>query len=472
MDAVLNWLWQGGVVTMATFVMLLALERARANVRYIVCWSAVLLIMALPAIPSLLPSPAPSDALPGTTGDAMLSLPSAWWTSGLVILAAWAVWAGVFGIRFLQAVVAIRRARSRNQAFPSHLESLLPEWRRIQSDGRRATLVISDAVSTAAVLGWGPPIIAVAPALVNTLDANDLDRVLVHEWTHVQRRDDLANIAQVIVRMLAGWHPGLWWLDRRLQIEREIACDEMTIAVTGSPKSYAKCLMTLATRTSTLRGLRMAPGVLRSSDLHARVVKILSPSPSIAPAWSRCLAGAMMTTLCLMSAGVGGLRLVEAEGITLPFVPRLLETPPEPRAAVTVPASSSEQAARRSPRRAITSASSPVLLQTERPSAPAPRTEPAAPATADAGSPVDSARTADADVPSGTTAELPGTVHSVPTASDVTQDRSPSPAAEPSPSPWTTAASGGTALGQKAKNAGVATGGFFSRLGRRVAGSF
>src|SRR5262245_5219758 len=126
MDAVLNWLWQGGVVAMATFVMLLALERARANVRYIVCWSAALFIVALPAIPSLLPSAAASDALPGTTGDAILSLPSTWWTSSLVILAAWAVWAGVFGIRFLQAIVAIRRARAHSQVFPSHLESLLP----------------------------------------------------------------------------------------------------------------------------------------------------------------------------------------------------------------------------------------------------------------------------------------------------------------------------------------------------------
>ena len=43
MDAVLNWLWQGSVVAVASFVMLLALERARANVRYLVCWAALLL---------------------------------------------------------------------------------------------------------------------------------------------------------------------------------------------------------------------------------------------------------------------------------------------------------------------------------------------------------------------------------------------------------------------------------------------
>lgn len=37
MDAVLNWLWQGGVVAVSLSVMLVALRRARANVRYMVC---------------------------------------------------------------------------------------------------------------------------------------------------------------------------------------------------------------------------------------------------------------------------------------------------------------------------------------------------------------------------------------------------------------------------------------------------
>ena len=43
---------------------------------------------------------------------------------------------------------------------------------------------------------------------------------------------------------------------------------------------------------------------------------------------------------------------------------------------------------------------------------------------------------------------------------------------EPAQSPWSAAASGGKAVGRKSKDAGVATAGFFTRFGRRVAGSF
>ena len=52
MDAVLNWLWQGGVVAAALRLMLFPLERASANVRYVVCWAAALFVIALPALPS------------------------------------------------------------------------------------------------------------------------------------------------------------------------------------------------------------------------------------------------------------------------------------------------------------------------------------------------------------------------------------------------------------------------------------
>ena len=131
--------------------------------------------------------------------------------------------------------------------------------------------------------------IAVAPSLVTTLDPDDLDRVLIHEWAHVQRRDDLVNVLQVAVRIVAGWHPALWWIDRRLHLEREIACDELTVAITGSPKSYAECLVKLATLRGTRRPLQTAPAVFTPSGLRARVSescrRTRSSRPGGLPRW-------------------------------------------------------------------------------------------------------------------------------------------------------------------------------------------
>jgi beta-lactamase regulating signal transducer with metallopeptidase domain len=468
MDAMLNWLWQGGAVAAAAFVMLHALERARANVRYVVCWAAALVVIALPVVPSLQPAELPAAGFPAAPGDALVSLPDAWWTSAVVILAAWVAWVSAHVFSLVSAIAAIRRARARSRAFPPHVAAALPHWRRISAEGRRATLVLSDAVPAAAVLGWGTPMIAVAPSLVTTLDADELDRVLVHEWAHVQRRDDLVNLAQILVRAIAGWHPALWWIDRRLTVEREIACDEIAVALTGSPKSYAECLVKLAGVKGAPRAMKMAPAVLASSGLRARVIKIVSPYPSIAAARSRSIAAAIVTLLCLLCAGLGGLEPVRAAELALPLVSsaRLFGHTLHQVAPAAVPAAPPAAITDSPARRASSEAPSP---QRPSPEPPSPVTPPVTGSQPGAALTVPSLE----PTPGTDAAAVPG--HAIETqlpGAPAAQPKPSSVTAGTSQSPWDAAAAGGVAIGRKSKQAGVATAGFFTRFARKVAGSF
>ena len=434
--------------------------------RYIVCWATLVLIVALPALPPVASTTPAAGALLPTQTDAVVSLPDAWWTSTFVVLAAWMVWASIQLVRFVSAIVAIRRARARSRRFPPHLESDLPHWSRIHSEGRRATLVLSTSVTRAAVLGWGAPMIAVAPSLVRTLDPDDLDRVLIHEWAHVQRRDDVVNVLQVAVRIVAGWHPALWWIDRRLYLEREIACDELAVAITGSPQSYAECLLKLSTLRGTPRPMQTAPAVFTPSGLRARVVKIVSPHPFIAPRWSATLAALTIVVLCLASVALGGLTLVEATAFAQPLArmltPDLSSNSQVPVAPPVALNTKTERPRRRVPARL----SSPQGSKKEPPS-PVPQRapEPPAPPTSHEPNAVDTTRPAAVDpAPAATvTPELPSVPHT---------DQAHQVTAEPPRSPWNAAAAGGVAIGRTSKNAGVATAGFFTRFGRRVAGSF
>jgi beta-lactamase regulating signal transducer with metallopeptidase domain len=467
MDAVLNWLWQGGVVAAVSSVMLLALHRAGANVRSAVYWAALLLIVALPTLPPLSSAAPAVDAFLPAQADAVVSLPDAWWTSTLVILAAWMVWASVQLVRLVSAIVAIRRARARSRRFPPHLESRLPAWSRIRSKGRRATLVLSHSVTNAAVLGWGAPMIAVAPSLVRTLDPVDLDRVLIHEWAHVQRRDDVVNLLQVAVRIVIGWHPAIWWIDRRLYLEREIACDEVTVAMTGSPKSYAECLLKLSTLSGTPRPMQTAPAVFTPSGLRARIVRIVSPRAFIAPLWSATLATLTIIGLCLASVAVAGLTLVEATAFVQPLSARTFTPDLSSNSQGSgAPPVAGHPKTHRPPRRVPARVSSPPGPKQEQPSpVPLDASEPTAPATTREPDVVDATRpTAGDPVPAATvTPEPPGAPR---------PDQAPQVTAAPSRSPWTAAAAGGVAIGRKSKDAGVATAGVFTRFARRVAGSF
>jgi bla regulator protein blaR1 len=481
MDAVLNWLWQGCVVALALFAMLRLLDGARANVRYLVCWAALLLVVALPALPWLASLGPSQDALGLAPGSAIVSVPDEWWTSGVVMTLAWTAWASVYTLRFVWAMIALRRARARSRVFPTHAESRLSHWQHIRDKGRRPTLVLSEAVTTAAVLGCGAPVIAVSPSLMTTLDPDELDRVVIHEWAHVQRRDDLLNILQVLVRVVIGWHPAAWWIDRRLHVEREIACDEMTIEVTGSAKSYAACLVKLAGLKGAERTALAAPAVLTASGLRARVTRIVSRHAFIAPLLSRSIATAIVSVLCLVSIAVGGLTLVEATVLALPFDSlRAIGTRLESVASVAIPTSPSPSQVESAPSPRPTASSTE---STRRPIAeePPPVTPAADPGEQPATAPertVDSTESRATADDRADTAAVPDPPAVVPTEPIL-----PQAAVDDSQSVWSVAADGGTAIarrsagggtaiGRKSKEAGVATAGFFTRVARRVASSF
>jgi beta-lactamase regulating signal transducer with metallopeptidase domain len=478
MDAVLNWLWQGCVVALAWFAMLRLLQRARANVRYLVCWVALLLVVALPAVPWLGSLGLRHDALGLAQAGGIISVPDAWWTSGTVMVAAWTAWASVYTVRFVWAMVALRRARVRSRAFPRQVESLLSHWQHIRDKGRRPSLVLSEEVTTAAVLGWGRPVIAVAPSLVTTLDADELDRVLIHEWAHVQRRDDLVNILQVFVRLVVGWHPAAWWIDRRLHVEREIACDEITIEVTGSAKRYAACLVKLAGLKGGER-TALASAVL-ASGLRARVTRIVSRHAFMAPLWSRGIATAIVSILCLMSVAVGGLTLVEVTMLALPFDSlRAIGTGLDVE-SIAMPTIAPPVESAPSPRHTVIStppARRPIAEQP--PPVTPPAADPREPLTAEPEDAVDSTEVhAIAEGDSDAEAVFPtggGDTEAAPepsTAVAAAPTQLPHAAVENSRSLVSAATDGGRTIGRKSKEAGVATAAFFTRFGRRVAGAF
>jgi Zn-dependent protease with chaperone function len=388
------------------------------------------------------------------------------------MLAAWLAWAGVGAVRFVRAMIALRRARANSRPFPQPIESALEHWRQIRDRGRRPRLVVSDAVTAAAVLGCGRPVIAVAPALVTTLEAGELDRVVVHEWAHVQRRDDLVNLLQIAVRVVAGWHPAVWWIDRRLQAEREIACDEATVALTGAPKSYAACLVKLAGLRAEARAALAAPAVLTASGLRARVSRIVAREAFLAPRRAVAFAAAGAAVLATVSVLVAQTRLVEKAAFVVPYDSiRLAAARVEGFAPIGVPVGLPSQDVEPAPgRRAVASpAAQSVDQAVAAPAIAAPREAQREPSPPSVGAAADSA---DTPVPAEPHAERVADREPVTTLPLPPPVQAAAAPVDPNRSPWAGAATGGKVIGRVSKDAGVATAGAFSRFARRVADSF
>jgi hypothetical protein len=68
----------------------------------------------------------------------------------------------------------------------------------------------------------------------------------LHEAAHIGRYDDYALIFQRILEALFAFHPVVAWIARRIDLEREMACDDVVVQVTGNPLPYASCLTHVA----------------------------------------------------------------------------------------------------------------------------------------------------------------------------------------------------------------------------------
>jgi hypothetical protein len=360
---------------------------------------------------------------------------------------------------------------------PYGIEGQLTHFTGVSQSGRRTRLLLSDDVRAAAVLGGFRPIIAVNPTLLERLSPDEIDRIVVHEWVHVQRRDDIAQFAQLAARVIAGWHPAVWWLDRQVQIEREIACDEAVVSLTGSRRQYAACLATLAglPRGRSLPALGIAsPLVIR------RVQRIVSDRRILSPGWSGGAAVASVISIAVVAASISAVRLVG-----LPALQRVLTdvrnavTVPTRRAPLTDVGEHSGAVRQAQPRREPGIWSANALVQ------PAPSSETVSdPAvTVPVGDETERPEiltmppVAAATEPPETSRGFEVLDFSAPSVEDDAGAPLPMPtpdaaSSESIPSTWRATTDAGIALGHGSKEAGLATAGFFTRVGRRIAGSF
>jgi beta-lactamase regulating signal transducer with metallopeptidase domain len=106
-------------------------------------------------------------------------------------------------------------------------------------------LVESAMVRTPVVVGFLKPMILFPMGVINRLAPEEVEAILAHELAHVLRHDYIFNIFQSIVEALFYYHPAVWWLSGQIRNERESACDDIAINLINSKMNYAKALVTI-----------------------------------------------------------------------------------------------------------------------------------------------------------------------------------------------------------------------------------
>ena len=98
-------------------------------------------------------------------------------------------------------------------------------------------------VAVPVVIGVTRPVILLPVAAATGMSEEQLCAVIAHELAHVRRFDLLLNLMQRVVESLLFFHPAVWWLSRRISMEREYACDELVLSAGYQRARYADALL-------------------------------------------------------------------------------------------------------------------------------------------------------------------------------------------------------------------------------------
>ena len=357
--ALLQFVWQGAAVAALTAMALMALGRSAADVRYVVASIGLALMLTLPTvsgaqkfqalramdeaaqdtpIASITPragqlrepgaTPRRTAAAPETaTPERVLGAPGArrgWLGASIrriepllpTLILIWILGVTMLSLRLFTGWLWIQRLRTRGVSAAS------VEWQRMSSRlarrlhiSRAITLLESTLVEVPTVIGWLKPVVLLPASALGALSPQQLEAILAHELAHIRRHDYLVNLLQTLVETLLFYHPAVWWLSRRIRIERENCCDDLAVSLCGDPVAYANALADLESlRSETTPTHHIALAATGGSLLH-RVRRLLSgPSPHSGrgPAW---LAGsAALLLIGGIALGADGLRQPQATG--------------------------------------------------------------------------------------------------------------------------------------------------------------
>jgi beta-lactamase regulating signal transducer with metallopeptidase domain len=148
----------------------------------------------------------------------------------------------------------------------------------------RSRLLVLSGVASPATFGWIRPTILL-PDICLQQDRSELEDILRHELHHVRRLDFFWNACAVLARALLFFHPAAWYAVRRMQFDRELACDLAVVSDSpGRRAKYAECLVHFARLNSSQDprawGIEFAAS---SEHLKARVQSILAGSKTSSP---------------------------------------------------------------------------------------------------------------------------------------------------------------------------------------------
>lgn len=373
--ALLHSLWQGAAIALILAAGLLLARRQSPKVRYGMSFFAMAaLLLASIATFAWVYEPAPEAAAPSSTQEVTLlfneaqeALPAGpgqaiaeaatdhptvyldYFEQHLPLLVTgWLLGVLLLSLRMLGEIAYIRHLRSYRcrPAEAAWLERL-SRMKEQMGIRRQVELLETRRIHSPMVVGVFKQVILLPAGLLSGLSTEQVEAVLAHELAHLRRNDYLANLFLSLVEILLFFNPMMWWISRKIRAEREHACDDLALEMTGDTLALVRSLALLEEWRLSGRPLAMA-FTGREGSVLSRIQRLLQRDDKRQVAakafWSLSIFCACLALLAFQT----GTSQVKPSG-SLPGEPSLVEqaeagweaeteaTPEEEPAAAALP---------------------------------------------------------------------------------------------------------------------------------------
>ena len=335
--ALLHFLWQGALLTA---IGALALQFRKSTTRYALLVAVFVAMTACPpaTLAWLMQSQSPGEVavtepLEESAGDAFAladseqasygpladagetilepsgaiwnvsTLATSWTWMQPALFALWTMGTALFLLRLLIGFCGLAGWMRTARTAPETWLQLGESFRQRLGLKYPIRILLSEHISEPLALWWWRPVILLPAAWLAEAPPDVLESVLAHELVHLRRWDLWINFYQRLSETVLFYHPGVWWLSRRIRLERELCCDAAAVALVGKPVRYARALEFVARqRLEQVRPLLAAGMGGTEMTLLGRIQRVLGiESPRrFSGGWSLGLACAAI----LLAGGV------------------------------------------------------------------------------------------------------------------------------------------------------------------------
>jgi bla regulator protein BlaR1 len=242
-----------------------------------------------------------------------------WWIAGWKWVAT--VWiCGVFAFAVRALVATARVHWIVKRALENDTPGRASNWRvhQIMEGGRRQLgiarpirVVESALIEVPALHGVFWPTLLLPAGFAESFEPDELRHVILHELCHLRRHDIAVNWLLTAVQALHWFNPVVWFAVSRIEEERELACDELTLSCLRQNErfGYGRTILKLLDRFRSAESVPALVGIVNPKHRMRRRIMMIGTVRKGSPFSGPVLAA--MTLICLVA-------LTDAHGVEAP----------------------------------------------------------------------------------------------------------------------------------------------------------